>query len=129
MGLNKSFQIGRIAIDPTNADIVYVGALGRLWGPNEERGLFKTIDGGKNWEKILYIDDKTGVIDVELQPGTPTTLLAATYERRRDGFDSNEPIKETGPGAGIQKSTDGGKTWKKLTQTLPSSSLGPIRLR
>ena len=128
MGLNKSFQIGQIAIDPTNPDIVYVGALGRLWGPSEERGLFKTSDGGKTWDKILFVDDKTGVIDVQLQPGTPTTLLVATYERRRDGFDSNEPIKETGPGAGIQKSTDGGKTWKKITQGLPSCNLGRIGL-
>ena len=68
MGLKKSFQIGKIAIHPKNPDIVYVGALGRLYGPNEERGLFKTIDGGKTWEKILYVDDNTGVIDMRMNP-------------------------------------------------------------
>src|SRR5579885_3160765 len=71
MGLKRSFQIGRIRIHPTNPDIVYVGALGRLYGPNEERGLFKTTDGGKTWEKVLFVDDKTGVIDVRLHPVDP----------------------------------------------------------
>jgi len=128
MGLEKTFQIGRIAIHPENPDIVYVGALGRLWGPNEERGLFKTVDGGKTWDKILYIDDKTGVIDVQLEPGAPDTILAATYERERDRFDSNDPSKKWGPGSGIYKSTDGGKTFEKKTAGLPSCSLGRIDL-
>ena len=87
MGLKESFQIGRIAIHPKDPDIVYVGALGRLWGPNEQRGLFKTTDGGENWEKIHYIDENTGVIDVQMHPEDPDTLLVATYERMRDGFD------------------------------------------
>jgi len=128
MGLAKTFQTGRIAIHPENPDIVYVGALGRLWGPNEERGLFKTVDGGKTWDKILYVDDKTGVIDVQLKPGAPDTILAATYERERDGFDSNDPSKKWGPGAGVYLSTDGGKTFEKKTKGLPSCNLGRIDL-
>ena len=96
MGLKKSFQIGRILVHPKNPDIVYVGALGRLYGPNEERGLFKTTDGGKTWEKILYVDDKTGVIDLRMHPADPETLLAAAYERQRDGYDANDPVKKIG---------------------------------
>src|SRR5262249_5266607 len=126
MGLKKSFQIGRIAIHPTNADIVYVGALGRLYGPSEERGLYKTTDGGKTWERVLYIDDKTGVIDVQRHPKDPETLLVATYERQRDGYDSNDPAKKWGPGSGLHRTTDGGKTWKKLTKGLPTCQLGRI---
>jgi photosystem II stability/assembly factor-like uncharacterized protein len=142
MGLKKSFQIGRIAIHPKNPDIVYVGALGRLYGPNEERGLFKTTDGGKTWQKILAIDDKTGVIDVQMHPAEPETLLVATWERQRDGFDTHpgtemppaegydryDPIKKWGPGSGIHKTTDGGKTWKKLTNGLPTCNLGRISI-
>ena len=89
MGLKKSFQIGKIVVHPKNPDIVYVGALGRLYGPNEERGLYKTSDGGKTWERVLYIDDKTGVIDMQMHPTNPETLLVATWERQRDGFDSH----------------------------------------
>ncbi|MFT7484161.1 MAG: photosystem II stability/assembly factor-like uncharacterized protein, partial [Candidatus Paceibacteria bacterium] len=87
-GLKESFQTGRIVIHPEEPDTVYVGSMGRLFGPNEERGLFKTTDGGKKWEKILFIDDKTGVIDVDMHPTDPDTLIVATYERERDGFDT-----------------------------------------
>ncbi|MFN7772758.1 MAG: VPS10 domain-containing protein [Planctomycetota bacterium] len=128
MGLNKTFQIGRVAIHPENPDIVYVGALGRLWGPNEDRGLFKTTDGGKNWEKILYVDDVTGVIDVELNPKNPDELLVATYERARDLFDGNDPIKKYGAGSGIYHSADGGKTFEKISAGLPTCKLGRIGL-
>jgi photosystem II stability/assembly factor-like uncharacterized protein len=141
MGLKKSFQIGRIIVHPKNPDIVYVGALGRLYGPNEERGLFKTTDGGKTWTKILYVDDKTGVIDMRMNPTEPDTLLVATWERLRDGFDSHrgepplqdgydayDPIKKWGPGSGIYKTTDGGKTFRKLTKGLPTCALGRIGL-
>src|SRR5262249_30826488 len=89
MGLEKSFQIGRIAIHPTNPNIVYVGALGRLYGPNPERGLFKTTDGGKTWEKVLYVNDRTGVMDMQMHPTDPNTLIVALWERQRDGFDSH----------------------------------------
>jgi photosystem II stability/assembly factor-like uncharacterized protein len=141
MGLKKSFQIGKILIHPKNPDIVYVGALGRLYGPNEERGLFKTTDGGKNWQKILFTDDKTGVIDMRMNPAEPETILVAAWERQRDGFDSHrgeppvengydpyDPIKKWGPGSGIHKTTDGGKTWRKVTKGLPSSPMGRIGL-
>src|SRR5262245_11732628 len=75
MRLSKSFQIGKIVIHPSNPDVVYVGALGRLYGPNEERGLYKTSDGGKSWNKVLHVDDNTGVIDIALHPSNPETLL------------------------------------------------------
>ena len=128
MGLKDTFQIGRIRIHPENPDIVYIGALGRLWGDNEERGLFKTTDGGATWEKILYVDDKTGVIDVAMHPGDPQTLLVATYERQRDVYDSNDPSKKMGPGSAIYKTDDGGQTFRKVTQGLPSCQFGRIGL-
>ncbi|MEM7475349.1 MAG: PDZ domain-containing protein [Planctomycetota bacterium] len=128
MGLKKIFQTGRIAIHPTNPDIVYVGALGRLWGPNKERGLYKTSDGGKSWKKILYIDDKTGIVDVQMNPKDPETLLVAAYERKRDGFDGNDPEVKYGEGAGIYRTTDGGKNFAKVTKGLPSGKIGRIGL-
>jgi photosystem II stability/assembly factor-like uncharacterized protein len=125
-GLDDSFQIGRVVIHPENPDIVYVGALGRLWGPNEERGLYKTTDGGETWNRILYIDEQTGVVDVNLHPEDPDTLLVATYQRKRDGFDGNDPEVKWGPGSGIHKSVDGGETWTRITQGLPTVDLGRI---
>jgi S1-C subfamily serine protease/photosystem II stability/assembly factor-like uncharacterized protein len=136
MGLKSSFQVGHIVIHRTNPNIVYVGALGRLYGTNEERGLYKTINGGETWERVLYVDDKTGVIDVQMHPTDSDTLIAAMWERQRDGYDSHpgapmqegydsyDPIKKWGPGSGLFKTTDGGKSWKKLTKGLPSSQLG-----
>ncbi|HNQ23752.1 MAG TPA: PDZ domain-containing protein [Phycisphaerae bacterium] len=126
MGLKDSFQIGRIAIHPTDPNIVYVGALGRLWGHNPERGLFKTTDGGATWKKVLYIDDRTGVIDVQMHPQDPNTLLVATWERQRDQFDGNDPAKKWGPGSGLYKTTDGGESWSRMTTGLPTCQLGRI---
>ena len=128
MGLKKSFQIGALAIHPENPDVVWVGALGRLWGPNEDRGLYKTTDGGKEWKKVLYVDDKTGIIDVQLDPKNPDNLLIATYERKRDGFDGNDPVQRFGDGSGIYKSTDGGETFERITEGLPSCKMGRIGL-
>jgi photosystem II stability/assembly factor-like uncharacterized protein len=141
MGLKRSFQVGKIFIHPKNPDIVYVGALGRLYGPNEERGLYKTTDGGKTWKQILYVDDKTGVIDMRMNPADPETLLVATWERQRDGFDSMrgeppvpdgydayDPIKKYGPGTMLFKTTDGGANWKRITKGLPPVSLGRMGL-
>jgi photosystem II stability/assembly factor-like uncharacterized protein len=140
MGLKKSYQIGKIIVHPTNPDVVYVGALGRLYGPNEERGLFKTTDAGKTWEKVLYVDDKTGVIDMRMHPANPDTLFVATWERRRDefdswpggglpdGYDAYDPVKKWGPGGGIYKTTDGGKSFKKLTNGLPTNPMGRMGL-
>jgi photosystem II stability/assembly factor-like uncharacterized protein len=117
MGLDDTQAIGRIVIDPTNPDVVYVAALGHLWGPNPERGLFKTSDGGKTWNKVLFINDDTGVSDVAIDPQSPTTLYGAAYERRRTvwGFNGG------GPDGGIYKSTDGGANWSKLTTDLPNT--------
>jgi photosystem II stability/assembly factor-like uncharacterized protein len=126
MGLKESFQIGRIVVHPKDPDIVYVGALGRLYGPNPERGLFKTTDGGKSWEKVLYVDDQTGVIDIAMHPEDPDTLLVATYQRKRGLYDENDPEVKWGPGSGLHKTTDGGKTWTKLTNGLPTGQLGRI---
>jgi photosystem II stability/assembly factor-like uncharacterized protein len=128
MGLNKTFQIGRIAIHPTNPDIVYVGALGRLYGPNPERGLFKTSDGGQTWEKVLFLDDRTGIIDMQMQPTDPDTLLVAAWERLRDGYDGGDPSIKWSERSGLYKTSDAGKTWKKLTQGLPTCKMGRIGL-
>src|SRR5262249_46814594 len=100
MGLQKSYQIGRIAIHPKDPQTVYVGALGRLYGPNEERGLFKTSDGGKTWTKVLYVDDKTGIIDLQINPADPSTLLVAAWDRLRDEFD--DFLGEPPPPDGIE---------------------------
>lgn len=126
MGLERSFQIGRIAIHPANPDVVYVGALGRLWGTNEERGLYKTTDGGKTWQKVLYVDEKTGCVEIVMHPDKPDTLLAAMYERQRDRFEGANPAKRWGPGSGLYKTTDGGANWKKLADGLPQRPLGRI---
>jgi len=141
MGLARSFQIGKIVIHPTNPDVVYVGALGRLYGPSEERGLFKTTDGGKTWQRVWHLDDRTGVIDVAQHPANPDVLVLAAWERRRDEFDTfvgdakapaaadpYAPAVTHGPGSGLYKTTDGGKTWKKLTRGLPDARLGRIGL-
>src|SRR5262249_19688692 len=140
MGLKGTFQIGKVVIHPKNPDIVYVGALGRLYGPNAERGLFKTTDGGLSWEKVLHRDDNTGVIDLALNPAAPDTLLVARWERRRDGFDSflaksapegydtYDPVVRWGKHAGIYKTTDGGKTFNKVSTGLPASNLGRVAL-
>ncbi|MEW6072838.1 MAG: PDZ domain-containing protein [Planctomycetota bacterium] len=127
-GLPGSFQVGAVVIHPTNPDIVYVGALGRLWGPNAERGLFKTTDGGGSWTRILHLDANTGVVDVQMHPEDPETLLVATYERRRDEFDSNDPRVKWGAGAGIYKTTDGGANFRRITAGLPSVRMGRIGL-
>ena len=128
MGLKKVFQVGRIAIHPKDPNIVYVGTLGRLWGPSEDRGLFKTTDGGKTWKKILYVDDKTGIIDVQMDIDNPDRVYVATYERKRDGFDGNDPEVKYGAGSAIYRTDDAGKSFKKLTKGLPTCKLGRIGL-
>ncbi len=128
MGLKGSFQIGAVAIHQNNPEVVFVGALGRLWGPSDERGLFKTDNGGKTWNKILFVDAKTGVIDVQFHPSDPDTLLVATWERERDGFDTNDPAKRHGPGSGLWKSIDGGETFVRITEGLPPGPLGRMGL-
>jgi photosystem II stability/assembly factor-like uncharacterized protein len=124
MGLKETHHIGRIVIHPKNPDIVYVAALGHLWGPNKERGLYKTTDGGKTWQHAKYIDDKTGFIDVAMDPAAPDILYAAAYCVRRDGFSGGNPEVQLGPGAGLYKSDDAGRTWVKMTQGLPKGQYG-----
>ena len=120
VGLRDTQHIGQIEIDPRNPSVVYVAALGHLWGPNEERGLYKTTDGGKTWVRVLYIDQDTGVVDVRLDPQSPDTVYAATYQRRRTAFWFNGG----GHGSALYKSTDGGATWRKLTNGLPYAAGG-----
>jgi len=124
VGLKTSEHIGRILIDPRDSDTVYVAAQGPLWGPGGERGLYKTTDGGKNWTRILNVDENTGVTDMTLDPRNPDVLLAASYQRRRHVW----TIINGGPGSAIHRSTDAGKTWKKITAGLPTGDLGRIGL-
>ncbi len=128
MGLSDTYTIPRIVIHPTNPDIVYVAASGHEWTPNAERGVYKTIDGGKTWQKALYVDDRTGAIDLVMDPGDPNTLYAATWQRIRLKW--NDP--RTFPnysGSGIYKTVDGGKTWKPIDAGLPAAkSRGRIGL-
>ena len=124
MGLQDTHHIPRIVIHPSNANVVYVAAQGHLWGANEERGVFKTTDGGKTWTKVLYINPDTGVNDLVMDPMNPDTLYAAAYQRRRSPFGFNGG----GPGSGIYRTTDGGATWKKLSNGLPKGEMGRIGL-
>ncbi|WP_405283057.1 glycosyl hydrolase [Gaopeijia maritima] len=124
MGLDDTRHIGRIVIHPTRPDIVWVAALGHLWGPNEERGVFRTTDGGATWEKVLYIDEHTGAVDLAIDPGDPNTLFAAMYQRQRTGWGFNGG----GPGSGIHRTVDGGDSWTELTEGLPEGIKGRIGL-
>jgi photosystem II stability/assembly factor-like uncharacterized protein len=115
MGLRETHHISRVLVHPTNPSIVYVAAVGRLWGPNKERGVFKTTDAGETWKQVLFVNEDTGVIDLAMAPGSPDTLLAAAYQRRRTVFG----FAGSGPGGGVYKTTDGGANWKKLEKGLP----------
>ena len=110
LGLDDTQAIGRIVVDPANPDIAYVAAMGHLFGGNPERGLFKTVDGGKTWKKSKYIDPDTGCTDVAIDPTNPKILYAATLARRRTWWGYNGG----GPGSALWKTTDGGDTWTKL---------------
>jgi photosystem II stability/assembly factor-like uncharacterized protein len=127
VGLGDSKHIGRIALHPASPDTVFVAAMGHLWGPNDQRGLFKSTDGGSTWRRVLFVDQETGAVDVALDPVDPRILYAAMYQRRRRpwGFHGG------GPGSGFYKSTDGGETWARLTNAgldngLPTGDIGRI---
>ncbi len=122
MGLENTERIGRIRINPEKPDIVYVAALGHLWNANEERGLFKTSDGGKSWEKVLYVDENTGCTDLAMDPENPDILYAAMWDFRRKAW----TFRSGGPGSGLYRSKDGGISWNKLTNGLPEGELGRI---
>jgi photosystem II stability/assembly factor-like uncharacterized protein len=124
MGLRDSQHIGRIIIDPIDADTVYVAALGRLWGPNAERGVFKTTDGGRTWTNVKFIDQDTGFVDMVMDPNNRSVLYAAAYQRRRAPWGFNGG----GPGGGLFKTVDAGRTWTKLTGGLPDGTIGRIGL-
>ncbi|MCJ7579142.1 MAG: hypothetical protein MUP98_01240 [Candidatus Aminicenantes bacterium] len=124
MGLENTRHIAKVIIDRTNPDIVYVGALGHEWGPNAERGLFKTIDGGETWEKVLYVDENTGIADLASDPSNPKIVYAAMWDFRRKAYH----FRSGGKGSSIYKTTDGGGTWKKIINGLPSGDYGRIGL-
>ena len=115
MGLRTSQHVGRIVIHPENPDVVYVAAVGALWGPGGDRGVFKTTDGGETWEGVLTIDRHTGVTDLAMDPTNPDVLYAAALQRERRAYS----YVGGGPGSGIYKTVDGGATWTKLSQASP----------
>ncbi len=123
MGLKETRHIGKIKIDPRNPDIVFVAALGHLWGPNPERGVFRTRDGGKTWVKCLFIDENTGVVDIDLEDNG-RVVYAAAFQRQRKpwGYIGG------GPQAGVYRSLDGGDSWEKLRSGLPEGNVGRIGL-
>jgi photosystem II stability/assembly factor-like uncharacterized protein len=124
LGLRPTRHIGRIVLHPKNPDIAYVAALGHLWGPNPLRGLLKTTDGGNSWIHALDLGDRTGCIDVAMDPEDPDILYAAAYHVRRGPFSGGNPEVQTGPGAGLYKTTDGGATWTQMKTGLPDRPLG-----
>ncbi|MBV8205318.1 MAG: glycosyl hydrolase [Acidobacteria bacterium] len=123
IGLRDSESIAKIRVNPANPDIVYVAAMGHPFGPNPERGVFKSTDGGKTWQKVLYKDDHTGAVDLVMDPANANILYAALYQAQRLPWD----FISGGPGSGLYKSTDGGATWKQLQgEGFPRGVLGRI---
>jgi photosystem II stability/assembly factor-like uncharacterized protein len=124
LGLENTERIHRIVLHPSDPDIVWVAAMGRAWGENEERGVFKTTDGGASWRKVLYVDERTGAADLVADPSNPNKLFAAMWDYRRWPWF----FRSGGPGSGLHVTVDGGETWKKLTPEdgLPEGELGRI---
>ncbi len=122
VGLGDTQQIARVRIHPTNPDVVYVAAQGHVWGPNAERGIFRSVDGGKSWKKILYVDEKTGASDLAMDPSNPRILYAGFWQVVRHPWE----LVSGGAGSSLWKSTDGGDTWKKLTEGLPEGLWGKV---
>jgi len=125
IGLEDSRQIGRIIVDPKDANRVFVAALGHAYGPNQERGVFRSKDGGKSWQKILFKDENTGAIDVAFEPGNPRVVYAAMWQTRRPPWSIYPP--SYGPGSGLYRSNDGGDHWEQVSgHGLPVEGLGRI---
>lgn len=116
LGLDKTRHISDIVIHPTDADIVYVAAQGALHGPSEERGVYKSTDGGASWKKVLYVDENSGASSLSIDQTNPRILYAATWDHRREPW----MVRSGGPGSGVYKSIDGGETWKKIENGLPA---------
>ena len=122
VGLAETQQISAVVIHPKNPDLVWVAALGHTWGPNTERGVFRSADGGVTWKKVLFVDDRTGASDLSLDPSNPRILYAGFWQVSRKPW----VLESGGPGSGLWKSTDGGDTWKKLAGGLPEGTVGKI---
>ncbi|PYQ23983.1 MAG: glycosyl hydrolase [Acidobacteria bacterium] len=122
VGLKDTRQIARIRVHPGDPDLVYVAAQGHVWGPNAERGIFRSQDGGRTWKKVLFVDEKTGASDLAMDPSNPRILYAAFWQVVRRPWE----LESGGPGSSLWKSTDGGDNWKKLTEGLPEGTWGKI---
>jgi photosystem II stability/assembly factor-like uncharacterized protein len=122
IGLSDSRQIGRILVDPRDPNRVFVAALGHAYGPNQERGVFRSKDGGAHWQKVLFHDENTGAIDLAFEPGNPKTIFAALWQTRRPPWSIYPP--SNGPGSGLYRSNDGGDHWQAMKSGLPAEGLG-----
>ena len=122
LGLLESRHVGRIKLHPTDPNTAYVAAVGDLFAANEQRGVFRTKDGGATWERVLYLNEHTGAIDLAMDPTDPNTIFAAMYQRRRTSFG----FSASGGGGGLYRSMDGGNSWEELTEGLPKGEKGRI---
>src|SRR5271166_6494704 len=122
IGLNDSRHIGRILVDPNDENRVFVAALGHAYGPNAERGVYRSNDAGRNWQRVLFRDEKTGAIDLAFEPGNPQSIYAALWQTRRPPWSVYPP--SNGPGSGLYRSKDGGEHWEQVSgHGLPSEGL------
>ncbi|MFQ5536122.1 MAG: hypothetical protein ACE5GJ_01600 [Gemmatimonadota bacterium] len=124
LGLADTRHIGKVEISPEDPDVVFVAALGNLWKPTAERGVYRSTDGGATWQRVLFVNEYTGAVDLVMNPRDPRVLYAATYQRQRRAWGFNGG----GPGSGIYRTTDGGDTWVELTRGLPEGEKGRIGL-
>src|SRR5205809_1035325 len=122
LGLSDTQHIGKIAVDPKNPEVVFVAAIGHLYAANPDRGLFRSRDGGRTWQKVLYMDENVGAVEVVIDPTDARVVYAGLWNTRRPPWFTYAPTN--GPGGGIYKSTDGGSTWQQLTAGLPPAGIG-----